>query len=121
MSRVYSSILVFLFASSLVAAPYKAVRGNQDPPGLPFEQYQTQDDSGQHVTFYLSTEPKGVAAPLALFVQGTGAYSQFALWAEKNKFIVVHHEFLEAANGNARVLLVERTRHSFRILALRPN
>jgi len=108
MHRVRSSLLIAVFAFQTNSAQaQKPVRGTEDPPGLPFEQYLVKDRLGRQIKFYLGTEPQGIPAYLALFVPGTGAYSQFFV-RQNGKTMVVHHEFHEICGDRARVLIVEK-------------
>jgi predicted esterase len=76
-------------------------------PGTPFHRYSTPDRFGRTITFYLSEAQSQTAAPLAVFVQGTGCFSHFFQQGDK---LGQHSAALlnAVARGRARVLAVEK-------------
>jgi len=78
--------------------------------GIPFERYTVPDALGRTVTFYLSKASQnngGEKKPIALLVLGSGCQS---LFQKRGELVYGGYQniLLHAANGRARVLVVEK-------------
>ena len=79
---------------------------------MPLSRYFTQDGFGRRITFYVGQEASGSASlPLALFILGSGAYSN--LLVRDGKVLFAHRDFHEVLRGRARLLFVEKVGVSF--------
>src|SRR5262249_5418358 len=95
-------MLGFIVANCALLAT--TVERDPTPLGVPFSRYTTMDAFGRKITFYLSLDG---AAPLAVFVQGSGCDS---VWVSRGERINGSYQNVlrDAAVGRTRVLVVEK-------------
>lgn len=93
--------------AALVAAP--DIRKDPTPvPGQPYDRYFTHDRYGREITFYVTRPTDDQPKPLALFVHGSGATSNFT---ERNGRILPQNgqtSLYDAAKGAIRLVIVEK-------------
>lgn len=85
------------------------VRKDPTPvPGQPYDRYFTHDRYGREITFYVTRPTDDQPKPLALFVHGSGATSNFT---ERNGRILPQNgqtSLYDAAQGAIRLVIVEK-------------
>lgn len=102
-----NTVLMCLTALALADGP-PAARRDPTALGTPFDRYATTDKLGRTITFYVSHPPAdGKPRPIVLFVQGSGASSVFRTREGKTSG-GLQNLVRDAANGRARVLVVEK-------------
>ena len=93
-----------IFSMGLASA---AVTDGGVVSGTPFHRYSTEDRFGRTITFYLSEASTEQAAPLAVFVQGTGCSSHFQ--RQGDRILQGAQKLLnDVGRGRIRVLAVEK-------------
>lgn len=101
-------VLFHLIAPPLSA---QAVGGLIEGPSpirrQPYARYATRDSLGRTITFYVSEQAAG-PLPLVVYVQGSGFSSHFEPSQSGYASATGHASLVDAANGRARVLLVEK-------------
>lgn len=77
--------------------------------GQPYERYFTTDRFGREITFYLSKATAGQGPlPLVVYIHGSGSASHFEMNNDKVVPAGGHIVVQEVADGEARVLIVEK-------------
>lgn len=106
------SWIVGLFVVSLAQSnskPYEPRKDKELVPRQPYERYFTFDRFGREITFYLSEERNNqVPLPLVVYIQGSGCGSLFNRQNERVVPMSGHISVQAAAQGIARVLIVEK-------------
>ena len=89
--------------------PYEPRKDKERVPRQPYERYFTFDKFGREITFYVS-EARGSEGqlPLVVYIQGSGCGSLFNQQNERVVPTSGHISVQEAAQGRARVLIVEK-------------
>ncbi len=102
-----AAILLMLAVAGWGQQLYQPELDPLSPAGIPFRRYFTKDRFGRRITFYAGLPNNSATQlPLALFILGSGAYSQFLI--KEGKILHAHRDFLDALNGRARLLIVEK-------------
>src|SRR5438046_1358627 len=77
-------------------------------PGQPYNRYFTKDRFDRRVTFYVSEGPAEPPLPLALYVHGSGAQSNFVLSDGRIRGDNGHNTIADVLRGHARLVIVEK-------------
>ncbi len=108
--RAWLAAATTLVTFSLAASGQEIYQAQPDPAspaGIPFQGYFTKDRLGRRIIFYASrTASPGAKVPLAVFILGSGAYSQFLV--KNGKILHAQRDFLEVLDGHACLIIVEK-------------
>ena len=74
--------------------------------GFRFRRYLATDKFQRQIPYYITESESSRPLPIAIFILGSGSYSQFLV--RDGKILCAHRDFLEVLNGRARVLIVEK-------------
>jgi dienelactone hydrolase len=102
-------LLSVLVASASAAGPEK---DPSSPADIPFDRFFVQDEFNRRIALYLErTTSTAHKLPLAVFILGSGASSNFLI--RDGRTLHAHRAFLNALDGRARLLVVEKVGVSF--------
>src|SRR5271157_5558416 len=106
-TRLAGSVLILIAGISIYGQNAVSLPETFTAAESRFRRYQTTDSFRRQITFCVTeNEADGTPRPLALFILGSGAYSQFLI--QGGKILTGHHDFLRVLNHRARLLVVEK-------------
>lgn len=104
---IINSLLGLILA--LAAQGTSALPDFQNPftaAGFRFQRHLTADNLGREIPFYITENKTSAPLPIAIFILGSGSYSQFLI--RDGKILCAQRDFLEVLNGRARVIIVDK-------------
>ncbi len=103
------ALLAVLFATYASGQNlYEAKKDTAKPPRQPYLRYFTKDSYNRQITFYVSETTSSAKLPLVVYVQGSGAGSNFQVRNDKLTPVNGHIYITESLQGKARLLIVEK-------------
>ena len=104
----YALLLLIGWAVPARAQHRYSPEGGAPVPGQPYLAYQAQDSLGRHVQFYVSERSGPEAAPVVLYVQGSGAGSLFVRDGGQLRPALGHATLVDVAGPRGRIVIVEK-------------
>jgi predicted esterase len=105
---LFSSAYFFMSLCSFGQDLYQAKKDTVKVPRQPYFRYFTKDKYGRQVTFYISETNSTAKLPLIVYVQGSGANSNFIIKNDKLIPVNGHIYITESLQDKARLLIVEK-------------